>query len=363
MKLLYRPHIRQTIVKGLVCILLVGFSFGFYAQTVHALSLTSISDVLSRLKDTTAANHEIKFVTPATGGVAAGESIILTFTGFTGVSSLDYLDVDFASGNTNDCATATFTEKTLAAAPSGATWGLTTSGSAVTLLSGTDTVTADRCVRFRLGTNAVTPTTGDTQIVNGTAATVHSVAITGSFGDTGTLAVDIITDDQVAITATVDPTISFSISDNTTEFGTLTTGAARWADNAAGNGSAVASHDFQVATNATSGYSITYFGATLTSGGNTIDPATITADSDGVPGTEQFALALNRTTGNGTTDTAYAFTSNNYKFVASTTSSVYSETVATNNEIVDVYYLANIGGATEAGAYSTTITWIATGTF
>lgn len=360
LKILRHKYLNFISKFFLVTLIFSAFT-GLAPNVAVAASVTSFSDVLSRIQASTNANHEIKFVSPQ--GVQGAETIIITFTGFNNVTNIVHTDIDFAEGNSNNCSTASFTEKTLAATPSGATWGADgDSATTVTITSGTDTVTADRCIRIKIGTNATSQATGVNQIQNNTVGT-GLVALTGTFGDTGTAAIPIITDDTVTITATVDPTISFSLSDTTLEFGTLTSGAARWADDSAGNAAAVAGHNFQIGTNAQSGYIVTYNGTTLTKGADKIDVATIAGDADGTPGTEQFAISLNRTSGDGTTVADYSYGSNNYKFVETTTTTIYSETGPTATETVDVYYLTNIAANTPAGSYQADVTYIATGTF
>ena len=359
-------------ITSFIAIITIFFgSFAGFSEKVLAASVTTFSDTLSTLQASTAANHTIYFVTPS--GVASGGIVTLTFDAdFTGVSSIDDTDLDFAEGDSGTCSTASYTEETLVA--SGATssqFNASASGQVITFESGgaSATVTAARCIRIKIGTNATSGVTGGEQISNGVAANAHSVTIGGSFGDSGTAAIDIIADDSVNITATVDPTITFTISDTTVGFGTLTTGSASWAT---GDTNGVTSapadssgaHEMPLATNAASGYSITYNGATLTSGGNTIDVATISEDDDGTPASEQFALGLDDNGGNATIVSAYDLaTANSYSFVAGTTTTVASETIATATETFDVQYIANVAGLTEAGSYTTNITWIATGNF
>jgi hypothetical protein len=117
-----------------------------------------------------------------------------------------------------------------------------------------------------------------------------------------------------------------------------------------------------VATNASSGYVLSYTGALLTSGSDTIAAATITGDADGTPGTPQFATGYT-TSGSSTIVTSYANASNNWDFTAGATTTIVSRTTPTNTETIGGHYLVNIGGATPAGAYSTVLTYIATGTF
>lgn len=373
----FQKYRKATAKIALVVLLVVTIQIS--PGIAQASSVTSFSDVLSRLKDSVAANHEIKFVTP-TGVQDTNDTITFLMTGFTSASvdAITATDVDFAIGDSNNCTTATFTEEPVSGTSgSGATWGFDTNGAnLMTLDPGTATVTADRCVRLRVGTNA-TSTSGSgpgvSQIVNGTAATAHTVTIGGVFGDSGTLSVDIITDDQVTISATVDPTITFTLTtgDNALGFGSLSSTAGRWADAAADGEPAVAgntptsAHTGSIATNAASGWVISYNGATLTAGSATIDPLTVAEDEDseGDPGTEQFGIAVSRS-GDATIAAGYERDANSdFRFIASTTTTILSESVPTATETLEFSYLANITGATEAGSYSTTITYIATGTF
>jgi hypothetical protein len=356
-----RLNLRNIVAKSLM-ISLIAASGLVHAQNVLAASATSLSDNMSRLKASTASNHEIKFVTPS--GVAAAGTITLTFSAdFTGVSSIAFGDVDFATGSSSNCTSATFTEQALAATPSGSTWGIGSSGQTVTLTSGTGTVTADTCVRFKIGTNASTGTAGTNQITNGAIDDDDTITIGGTFGDTGTISVDIITDDQVVVTATVDPSLTFSISDNTIGFGTLSASDDRFATgDTLGNSSATSAHTIAAGTNATSGYVIYLLGGTLTSGGNTITapagPAATTV------GSEQFGLNLSASGGSGTVDSQYG-TSSQYGFGSTSTTqdNVASASGASASTTYTATYIANIAAATEAGSYSTTLTYTATATY
>ncbi len=337
----------------------------------HAAQITSLSDTLSRLKDSVNANHELFMVLP--GGIAAGKALTLTFSGFVGssVNAIVFGDVDFATGSSGTCSSATYTEQTLAGSPSGATWGVSAGSSAIVITSGTGTSTAGNCVRVRIGTNATTGGTGTHQITNGTAATDHTVVASTNITspDSGTLDIDIITDDQVTISATVTPTITFTIDTNSISFGTLSSSTGRWATSGGGANATAATlpsagNTLTVATNAASGYVLTYNGATLTSGGGaTITATSISSDSDGAPGSSQFAMTAS-TSGAGSVTAGYARSTNSsWNFVPSTTTTLLTNGAPTNTETITISYLANIPGAQAAGAYSTTLTYIATGTF
>ncbi|MDD5039657.1 MAG: hypothetical protein PHY34_00740 [Patescibacteria group bacterium] len=347
--------------------LFMAVAFSVPALPAYADSLGNIKDTLSSVEETAVANHEIIFVTP-TGVQASTDTITLDLASFT-TGSVDYTDIDLAVDDDNVCDGA-WTDKTLAAAADAATWGAAFADGVLTLTPPTDAaageITADRCVQIQIGLNATAGVAGNAQLTNPAAGAV-TIDLAGVFGDTGTLAVRILTEDDVAVAATVDPTITFSINDTSIGFGSLSATAARWAT-ADGAGTAVqqavgsGAHELQVSTNADNGYVVTYYGATLTGTGGTITPATIAGDGDGTPTTEQFAIAAS-TTGDATITSAYDYASDNYSFAASTTTTLVSETGPTSTETVDLYYIANISGSTEAGDYTTSITYIATATF
>jgi hypothetical protein len=361
----------KTAAKVALVALIIA-SFQISPLKAQAASVTRLSDTMSRLKASTLSDHEIKFNSPT--GIAAGQTVVVTFSaGFTGVNTVAYTDVDFATSN-NACQSApTFSEQTLAASASGATWGAASLSQAVTITSGTGTATAGNCIRIRIGANAVTGSAGASKITNGAIGSNDTVSISGTFGDTGTLSVDIITNDQITVTANIDPTITFTLTDSTPTnnaigFGTLTSANACYAvaneatttctttDPAAG--AAVAT----VGTNASTGYVLSYYGDTLKAGTDSIAVATISADADGTPGTAQFASSYEVNNGS-TVTTAYAKASNNWSYVATTTTTIVSRTTPTATETIKAHFLTNIASSTPAGSYSTTITYIATGSF
>ncbi len=353
-------HKHKSRIAKVLTFAIVVMAVGLQTTMAFAASTTSMSDNLSREKISTLSNHEIFFVTPT--GLTAGQTITLSFqSGFT-MGSVAFGDVDFATGSTSTCTSATYTEQTLAASPSGATWGVGISGQVLTLTSGTGTVTANRCVRFRIGTNAVTGGAGTNRITNPSSAASYTVTIGGTFGDAGVIAVPIITDDQVQVTATVDPSITFSISANSIGFGTLSASGARYATTGGGNGSPTVAHTLAVGTNATSGYTMYLTGDTLTSGANTITaPA---GPSASTVGSEQFGINLSASGGSGTVDTQYG-TSSQYGFGSTATvqDNLASATGASATTTYSATYIANIAAQTEAGSYATTLTYTATATF
>jgi hypothetical protein len=342
--------------------LVLSAGVGFLPNRAMAATVTSFSATLSRLKASTAANQEIKFVTPT--GVASGGNFTITWSADFTMNAFDFADVDFATGSTNNCTSATFTEQSLVASgASSSQWNAALSSQTLTITSGgaSATVTADRCVRIRIGTNATSGSTGDTQITNGAADDDDTIAIAGGFGDSGTTAIDIITDDQVVVTATVQPSLTFAISDNTIEFGNLSASDDTFADDSGGNATEVEAHTLSAGTNAASGYIITLNGNTLTDGLKTISAIGSSNTATSV-GSEQFGVRFVASGGSGAVTAPYAAAGFAFD-TAAFPDEIAASTVPSATTTYSARYIANIASNTEAGSYSATLTYVATGNF
>lgn len=340
-----------------VVIVAVFVAMAHVRYQAKAATVTSLSDNLSRLQTSTLANHTIRFVTPT--GVAAGQTITLTFDADFTMGSFSVNNVDLATATT--CGGA-FSDKTLAGSPSGATWGVGQSGQVITITSGTDTITATHCIEIEIGSNATSGASGTIQITNPSGAQTATLVIGGTFTDTGTAGIAIVTGDQVSVTATVDPTISFAVTDSTIGYGTLVASGARWATgDTNGSGTETTAHDLTAATNAASGYTVYVLGATLTSGLNTITAigGSATASS---PGSEQFGLKVSAAGGIGAAVAPYA--SANYAYNAtSTQDDIATAAGPSATTTYSITYIGNIASTTEPGSYATTLTYTATGSF
>jgi hypothetical protein len=161
---------------------------------------------------------------------------------------------------------------------------------------------------------------------------------------------------------TITAALTFAISDGQVSFGPLSFVGPRYATTSGGSSTTTVAHTMTASGNGVSGYTITYVGPTLSSGFHTIPGATITADVDGSPGTEQFALSLS-TNGGATITSAYDQTSNNWKFVASTITAIASTSAPSDAETYSFRYLTNESSTTNSGQYATGITYILTGNF
>lgn len=177
--------------------------------------------------------------------------------------------------------------------------------------------------------------------------------------DTGVVASS--TAGQVTVTASVDETLTFTLGATTAALGALT-------PSTTGTGTS----QMTVATNAKSGYSVSYSGTTLKSGVDEI--AAMGTKAAASKGSKQFGINLMANTAatstptvgtaisgpgtGGTAATAYA-TQDQFKF------NIAGEEIAfsngpTNNNVFTTSYIANIDNVTAPGAYSTTLTYTAT---
>jgi hypothetical protein len=331
-----------------------------FPQVVFAASVTNFQVYLSRLIRNTAANQTVYFVVPS--GISAGSTTTFTWSAdFTGMGAFDWKDVDFAIGDSNDCTTATFTEAELDSASSGDTWGVEVAGQSIFIHSDTGAVDSDRCVRFYFGTNASYGSTGDSQITNGSEDDDDTLTVSIAGGDSGTAYVDIITNDQVVVTAIVQPSFTFAISDNTIEFGNLSAGDDTFADDSGGNATETQAHTLSASTNAASGYVITMNGTTLTDGAKSIDAIGSSNTATSV-GSEQFGVRFIASGGSGAVSAPYAAAGFAFD-TAAFPDEVAASTVSTATTTYSARYIANIAANTEAGSYTTTLTYVATGRF
>lgn len=350
-------------MKKIVSLVLV-FSIFLLSTPLTALiataaSASALSDTMSNQTISATSSHAIKFTTP-TGVNANGQTIVITFaTGFN-FTSKAISSVAFTHG----VSTGAENTETLAASPSTTAWGAVFSGGSnviLTLTAPTDGV----------GTAAVAPgdkviiTYNSTNSVNPSSAANYAINVNAN-GDTGIITVPILTNSQVAITATVDESLTFSISNNSIGFGTLVSTNTRFATSTTGaNTEPTNAHSISAAANSSSGYTIAVSGPTLTSGVNTIDAipgATAVALN---PGTEQFGIRANIASGTGAVVAPFNGSAGNYGFGTSPlTSQPFATTGgASASTVYNVNYAANIAPLTEAGSYTTTLTYVTTANF
>lgn len=348
-------------------ITLVVAIFALYSPLIgNAAPLTTIQDFVSTAKVSQPADHTILFVTP-TGVDAFTDTITIDFeTGFV-LPANNPLNFDLEVGTTGDCTTSAFsTLKNVQAVPgSSPQWGVGTVGQTVTFTAPTNAlageIPANRCVRIRIGTNAITGGNGVAQITNPGTIGQYQVNFNGTFGDTGQAAVLIVAEDAVNVTATVQEALTFSISDVTIGFGILRTSGPRFASpTAAGSDVEVVAHTMDAITSSANGYSITVAGTTLTSLTDSITAIGPVAAAS-APGTEQYGIRLTALGGSGLPEAP--FNTANYAFDPTQTMTVAKSTTPSTLTQYSVFYLANIAPSTDPGSYATDMIYVATANF
>ncbi|MCF7843396.1 hypothetical protein K9M47_00685 [Candidatus Gracilibacteria bacterium] len=331
--------------------------------TVSAGVLSSLSDSMSSVKINALSNHSFSFVTPS--GVASGTDIVITFPGaFSIPAGLTFADVDINVGGPY------VGSSTLAAAPSGATWGVVrTSANVLTITNGNSVVASSSALYIRIGTNAIHDAVGTFQVTNDSSIGNGGIGITGSFGDTGTTTVNLLSDDNVQVNAIVPQSFTFSISTNSIDFGNLSSLTAKYASstNVQGDNLDTTAHTLTVSSNSSSGYAITLRGQTLTSQQNAVDTISAIGSSPAVSatGTEQFGIYATKSGGlNGIIAAPYATASSfGFESTATTSSLFASGSTSSDTTVYSLHYLANISSLTEAGSYSAGLIYVGTANF
>jgi len=364
--------ITQQVLALALSLSLLTASFSYFISVAEAASLANVSDTLSSQTINAPANHTLVFRTP-TGADENTDTIAINFASGFNMNSIAFgdVDLDHSAGAQANCTAPTYiNEETLAAAPSGTAWGAVLSDQTLTLTApsdgvGASAIAANACVRIKIGTHAVVGVVGDTQIINPGSNDSYIIGIAGTFGDVGSTTVSILTDDEVDISANVAQSLTFSISDTTIGFGTLSASAARFATgDTVGSTTEAEAHNLIVGTNAANGYTMTASGTTLTCascGGLTIDPIGASNLASSI-GTEQFGLRMTATGGSGAVSVPYAAAGFAFDSAAFP-DAIASATGASANTTYSVRYLANIAANTEAGIYNAAVTYVATANY
>ena len=394
----------------------------FFAGTADAGVPTGRRDTLSTSAESTASNHTIQFTLPAGEVWAAGETVILNFDdefNTTGFVITDPLDYDITVAGTEELVVA------------GTTCGAQDAIEVNTVNTTTDTFTFTACgsytaeaaasiVIIEIGTNATSPTQGDTQITNPPKtgntectnnATVGGAAICeivisgtamGSAPNSGSALVAIV--EGVAVSVTVAETMTFAIDNQdaancTGDSGTPTirdinsdpSNQVRFGTIIADNSYFVACQNLQVTTNASNGYSVTaqenrslQMTGSIEISDTDCDDQTTCASGVAEGGT--WAETDGDDLGFGyacqdvgvSTDCYWAtgpFTSTHRRFACTGAAAdctpdngQAAATVMTNNGAVNgnvgkIHYKLSVGVAQTTGEYSNTVTYIATGRF
>ncbi len=343
--------------------LTICLSFFINGNIVSSAGLSNLSDVMTRQKISEGSNHTFTFTQDAGTSWANGETLTLTFaSGFvlTSLLNSDPLDYDISVGGTN--------ESIVAAGACGANDAIEITsivGQVITFTTCSSYTTGSTGAQIivKIGNHATVGGNGDTQITNPNTTGNKTIAIGGNFGDTGTIAVYIVTDDQINLSALVDPSITVTITGNSVDFGTLSSSTV-----------STGTSEFAVGTNSASGYNVTIDGDTLThtNGIDVIDEIGNTAVVSN-PGTEQFGINLRDNTSpnigadpsGGVGAVASGFNEvDKFKFYTAGNPQIIANS-ATSSDLTTftISFIANIAPQTDAGLYTTTLTIITTSLF
>ncbi|MCH7492631.1 hypothetical protein IID19_03525 [Patescibacteria group bacterium] len=337
----------KILQRTYIALLLAVFAFAMLIppQVVRAATLETVEDHMNRQvqNQTSGVSHEIVFTVPA-GNSGTEAEVHLIFPSADNGLWCETAGAITVAGSTTYAANEL--PGTLAATCTGTPDTLTITG--VTNLSAS---TEYGVLLTDSGAGSLgTPTTGTDGVI-----TVQTRDSGQTLIDEEQLAVDIIADDQVVVSADVDPTITVVLSANSINLGTLSTTQV--------NQDGITS---TVTTNSSNGYSSqVLYDVTLTNAAS--DTISDTAGGTIVAGTEEFG-ASSSDTGNDIgiwSPTACADTGSTSNADALTTSlqTFASNTVAVSSEATTLCFLASIAGTTESGTYSNTVTVVTTGLF
>jgi hypothetical protein len=247
---------------------------------------------------------------------------------------------------TTNCQTITGATNVL---PSGTSLAAAGSGSTVTISNVSALTSGSSYCAILTSTSAVT---------NPAATGVYPVILTDA-ADTATTAVDVITNDQVSVSATVPPTFTMSLSGNTDAFGSLSSTGL----------TATGGVTTTIATNGNYGWYLSAMdsnaGLRSTSQAKTIASVATgsnTAMNGGKIGTEAYALGV--TTGNATTNYADAGGITGSGLSTTVYNQIASGTAATNGATVTTKELADVAATTPAATdYADTVSLVGAGSF
>lgn len=339
-------------------------------QVALAATVSNFSDTLSTIKESVAANHTLTFT--INDGWDATETLTIDFpdtfntSGFSSADDNDY-DINSTEVVANGACAANKIEIT--------TVNTSTDTFTFTLCAGSVSFDSPSDITIKIGTHAVLNGTGDTQITNQTAAQNDSdptVTLAGSFGGSGTLALEIVADNDATVSVAVLSRITCAFNGMTVTFPdatgvvitagtntTITTGTN------APNGLSVTVYDDGNGTNPGlyKGSAPTYLiGSANSAFANT---ATLLNNTDG------FGIqgaATQGDIGSATLSIASRYnqsgnTVGGLEVGAGASQQLASATGPINNGIVTVTHKMAVSNLAPAGTYNDTLTYVCTGIF
>jgi len=354
--------------------------FGVFPLRSVKADLTNVKDTLSDSRPSTDANHTIVFALSGTNDLDENSTTTITFASGFDLSNIVYSDVDVSGSSSG--------EQCVNSVATSTCWGASVSGQVLTIVTPTGSntyINGGETVTIEIGNHATAFSgSGSNQITNPSSENSYDIdiSVTGSISgvtDTGSTKVAIIS--GVTVSATVDETLTFTISAVDAVDCTLgnsvtavtTTASTVPFETMNANTFKKGCQDLAVSTNAGDGYSMTSQETDqLTNAGSDIIPDT-TCDTASC--TETTAGAWATATNNGFghtcdgTDCVAAYSSaasyRQFASIGDAESAVImqSNAGAVNNSTTTVVYQISISGLQEAGDYSNTVVYITTAQF
>ena len=346
------------------------------------VSLTVLPVYLFKAKAGSLTARKLTISDSRSAGTGVTYDFAFTTSVTTSIKQIDIQICDAASGTCN--------------APTGFASGTPTLGS--DNIAGTGrTTTAPTANAFRVvvttpasqATQAVTMSF--TGVTNPSTANTTSYARITTYSDTGSTVIDgtdavafaVLSSTSIAVTATVDPTLTFAIaavssggSVNSATTNITTTATTIPFSTLSSGSTKIGAHDITITTNATSGYTTTVKGSTspvLVSGSNNIDefsgsnatPATWSSPA-GIANsidTGYFGYTTNDPTLG--TGTAARFTTGAPKWAGSSTtaSEVAYSAAGVSAEVTRIGWQAEVNALQAAGSYAGTVILVTTPTY
>jgi len=347
----------KTLKKLFIGVLILALLALIIVKRAQAAGLTAPSDTMSRQQVSQNSSHIIKFTTQ-NAIQTTGDTITITFPSDFNFTSKTISTVTFTHG----ASTGLENTETLAATPSASAWGAAFSGTQdriFTLTAPTDGVGAAAVA----ASDKIIITYDNTNSVNGSsnATYVISIAVAGSSSESGSVAVYLLTGDQISVTASVDPTITFSLDHTSTDFGTITSTSVKTSS---------PNITFTTSTNANSGYTIS-----VQDQGNNTNPGLYNSVSSYLLGSADASYDssanLDSVAGYGIQATSATATIAAHYNQSSDTVGGYTRTPQTlasfngvaNSQAVTITSKAKVLGSALAGSYTDTVTVVATANF
>ncbi|NCT55271.1 hypothetical protein GW755_00335 [bacterium] len=352
MNLLSRKSFRKITAVVLFVILGNIPLLSLHPNLVSSVSLASYSDTMSRQKISTDSSHTFVLTLGATTALDAAETVEFTFAPeFTIADSTD-ATTDYTF---NDGTARTITDVTGSCSAGANNVSVLANDTAKTITftacSGFTSSAAGATITIEIGIAA-----GGVDIITNPAVTnTYDIGVVAAT-ETGNLSQVILNDDQVQITASVNPSLTVSLSSNTCALGDLTTAQVDSCN-----------YNINVDTNSTNGYTatITEDGNLRTGAGDDINDET--GSETLVAGTEEYGV--------GSSDSDVAGGSNEFPTytdcgdpvitpvagaITASPAKVVGKNASSGTESITVCHMATIGSGTATGSYSHLVTIIVT---